>query len=249
MLNDARIWDPVIAALDGAAPNGPALSRVVDFGRETTLAGMAEAAWDAARPAPVEQPLVIAGFSMGGYVALEMMARPTRRVDGVALLATAARAETPEGEAARAQTIAAIEQDFDHFVQRVARYSTHRRWHDDLVAMAAVRRMLFDCGAEMAIRQTRAVRHRSDQRAGLAAWRVPTVVMAGSEDRVVAPDLSEELASLISGAHFERVSECGHLLPLEQPQRVATALRALLPSATMHAANARGASAADTATA
>jgi pimeloyl-ACP methyl ester carboxylesterase len=61
-------------------------------------------------------------------------------------------------------------------------------------------------------------------RPALATVRCPTVVISGAEDGVAPPELQEELADGIRGAHLERIEDCGHLAPLEQPHRVASLL-------------------------
>ena len=83
-------------------------------------------------------------------------------------------------------------------------------------------------GAGTAIRQMRAVMARSDHRAALAGLRLPVVVLGAREDRVVGPEPAQELAALVPGARLEIVDGAGHMLPCEQPQAVARALRGLL---------------------
>jgi pimeloyl-ACP methyl ester carboxylesterase len=223
MLNDARVWAPVREALGDAAE-----VRVAEMRLDATIAAMAARAWAQVGDVGPARRLVIAGFSMGGYVALEMLNTPQRRVDALALVDTSARADTPEGHAVREKAIAAIERDYARFVDGLVKFTTHTTFQADAAALEALKVMKRDIGAETAIRQNRAVMARRDQRDFVRTIALPTLVLVGAEDRVTPPELSEELARLILDAWLERLPECGHMAPLEQPQRVAAALRSLL---------------------
>lgn len=223
MLNDARVWAPVQAVLGDVAE-----VHIADMTRDATIPEIAARAWSQIAGVASERPLVIAGFSMGGYTALEMLHAPARRVDALALIDTSARPDTPEGLVVREKTIAAIERDYPKFIDGLVKFTTHTGFQADAVAMEALRAMKRDVGAATAIAQNRAVMVRRDQRAFVQTLALPTVVMVGSKDRVTPPALAEELAGLIPGARLVRISDSGHMAPLEQPQQVATALRSLL---------------------
>jgi pimeloyl-ACP methyl ester carboxylesterase len=66
---------------------------------------------------------------------------------------------------------------------------------------------------------------RPDSRPGLGTIACPTLVLSGREDRVLPPELSEEIAQGILGARHVVVEECGHYLPLERPHAVTALLR------------------------
>jgi pimeloyl-ACP methyl ester carboxylesterase len=217
MLNDARIWAAVAPALADRAE-----TCVADVTRGESIAAMAEAAWRQLAGLAPERPLVIAGYSMGGYVALQMLAAPARPVQALALLASSARPESPEGAALREKTIAAIGRDFPRVVDGILAFGAHAGFDG-----RAARAMMIDVGAEAAIRQNRAVLGRADQRASAQALRLPTLVMVGADDRITPPALAEELAGLIPDARRVVVPDCGHLLPLERPAAVIAALREL----------------------
>lgn len=221
MLNDGRVWADVAAALDGRAD-----VRIV-LPVQPGVPAMADAAWARLDDVPASVPVVLAGFSLGGYVALEMLARPRRALHGVALLSTSARPETPEGAALREQTVAAMQADFPAVVDTVLRRGLHG---GDAGLRARLRTMMLGVGAETAIRQTRAIQARADHRAALAALALPAVVMCGRQDRITPPALAEELAALLPAARLVLVDAAGHMLPCEQPQAVVQALQALLDS-------------------
>lgn len=221
MLNDEGVWADVAAALQDRAdvrtvlPVAPGIPE------------MADAAWARLHDVPAPVPVVLAGFSLGGYVALEMLARPRRALHGVALLSTSARPESPEGAALRTQTVAAMQADFPAVVETVLRRGLHG---SDAALQARLRAMMLAVGAEVAIRQTRAIQARGDHRAALSALDLPAVVMCGRQDRITPPALAEELAALLPGARLVLVDGAGHMLPCEQPQAVVQALQPLLTS-------------------
>jgi pimeloyl-ACP methyl ester carboxylesterase len=90
--------------------------------------------------------------------------------------------------------------------------------------------MADDVGAAAFDRQLAAQATRIDERPGLADVRVPTLVLAGAQDRLCPPERHEEIAALVPGAGLEVLPGVGHLLPLEAPARVAEALGTWLAS-------------------
>lgn len=223
MLNDERIWAPVAAALADAAE-----VRVPNLHRHESIAQMADAGWALLADVAPERRLVIAGFSMGGYVALQMLAEPKRRVQALALVSTSARGESAEGHVGREKTIAALERDFAKVVDDILLRGTAAAFQADANALAALRAQMMDVGAPTAIRQVRAIMGRADQLETARALQLEACVLTGVDDRIVVPALAEEVAAAIPGATLERLPDCGHMAPLEQTHRVAAALRRLL---------------------
>ncbi|MFN3737604.1 alpha/beta fold hydrolase [Hydrogenophaga sp.] len=219
MLNDERVWAGVAQALADVAQ-----VRVARVTTQATIPAMAQDAWALLADLPPEAPVVLVGFSMGGYVAIEMLARPQRRLRAAALVATTARPESPQGQAQREKSIAALQGDFARTVQGIAQWGSHEPTPALLQALTA---MMLDVGAETAVRQTRAIMARGDHREALARLDLPVHVLCGAADRITPPALSQELAALIPHARFHEIEKAGHMLPLEQPQPVAALLRPL----------------------
>lgn len=221
-LCDARVWDPVASALRDHADVRTAVPW------DDSIAAMARSAWAGLDDVPAGTPLVLAGFSLGGYVVQEMLARPPQQahaVNAVALIATSPRPESPEGAVLRGKMIAALTRDFPRAVEGILQVATHVPPAD---LLPVLRGMMLEVGADVAIRQNRAAQERSDHRAALAALRQPVTVLCGAHDRVTPFELSRELAALIPQARLERVDDAGHMLPRERPEAVVRALRDLL---------------------
>ena len=231
MLNTPAIWAKVAAELAAEAD-----IRIADVRSQTSIADMARDAWALVADVPPEQPLVVCGFSMGGYVAIELIASQRHLtgtsghfVSQLALLGTSARPETPDGRVLREKTIAAMERNFAKVVESLLPFNLHPDSLGNAALLDVTRQILLDTGAETAIRQMRAVVERADHRDFLRTLQLPTLVMCGRADRVTPPDLSEELAAIIPGAQLEWIEGAGHMTLLEQPARVAALLRSLLP--------------------
>ena len=220
MLNDERMWAPVAAALNDVAD-----VRVADLRGPASITAMAHAAWECLADVDVQRPVVLAGFSMGGYVAIEMLATPRRALHAAALLSTSARPETPDGRTAREKAIGAMQKDFPRMVEGLVQWGMH----EPAPAVAGrLRQMCLDVGAEAGMRQNRAVMERADHRAALAQLRLSVHLLCGQNDRITPPALTEELHALIPDSTVHWLAEAGHMLPIEQPDVVAQVLRSLL---------------------
>lgn len=219
-LTDASIFDDVSALLGDQAEVRVAVPS------QSSIREMAVTAWNKLDDVSPERPVVLGGFSLGGYVALEMLVHPRRSLSGAVLISTSAQPETPEATAIRQKTIAAIERDFAKVVEALVGINLHVPAPERVVRL---RNMMFEIGADVAIRQLRATSGRPDHRQALAGLRLPTVVLCGKHDRVVPPVFSSELAGLIPAARCEIADDAGHMLPLEQPGLIATTFKALLP--------------------
>lgn len=222
MLNDARVWDGVATAMQT-----PTQVRVADVLRQSSIADMRRDAWALLQDVPDTVPVVIAGFSMGGYVAIDMLAHPERPVAAAALLSTSALPETPEGLVTREKTLAAMQGHFAKFVDGVLQWSTHSATPEQTEDL---RQMMLAIGSETAQRQVRAIMGRSDHRALLQALELPVQILCGQQDRITPPALSQALAQTIPNARLQLVAHAGHMLPCEQPGAVIDALQALLKS-------------------
>lgn len=170
-----------------------------------------------------EQPgeVVLCGTSMGGMVALEAVRLAPQRIRGLALLGTSARADTPELIALREAAIVEFEAGR---AEAVLRANVMFAFHPRVTADSELARTYLDfvqrAGVRQLVRQNRAIMARADLRPTLRAIACPTLVACGDSDLLTPPEHSREIAAGIAGARLEIVAECGHLLTMEQPERV-----------------------------
>jgi pimeloyl-ACP methyl ester carboxylesterase len=167
----------------------------------------------------------LAGLSMGGYIALEIVRQAPDRVARLALLDTNARDDSAEAQEKRRANIALAESGrFDEAIELVWPMLVHPDRRSDTLLKQVHVAMCHEVGAEAYVRQQRAILTRTDSRPLLASIRCPTLVLVGEQDELTPPFLSEEMAAGVRGAKFTRVPHCGHLSTLEQPDAVNAAL-------------------------
>jgi len=224
-LNDAALWRAQIKALGGVAD-----IRVADFTSQPSIAAMAE---DAIATMP-DGRFALAGFSLGGFVAFEILRRAAKRVLGVALVNTQARPEPPESRPGRERMMALAGRDLPGLTGALIQFMLPPQRQGDAELMAAVLSMMNRVGAEAFVRQSEAVMNRADSRATMAAIDCPTLVIGGMQDKVAPPKLSEEIAAAIPGAQLHLLADTGHLAPLERPTEVIELMRAWLTQLQAH---------------
>ncbi len=230
MFNTGAIWDPVIAAMRTHV-DAPEM-RIAEVLTQDSIAAMACDAWRMVADLPTGTPLVVCGFSMGGYVAIELLASHRDGIHGLALVDSAGGVETPESSIAREKTIRALERNFERTVEGIITFSLHPDSLSNTALVDGMRRMLHAVGAEAAVRQTRAILARADHRHMLVASALPTLIVCGREDKVTPPAASEELKALMPHARLQWIDHAGHQTPLEAPQAVADQLLSLVGHAT-----------------
>lgn len=221
MLNDERIWQPV--ALRLRERTGWPVETVA-FTDEAEMDAMAQRVRQRLA-SHAGTPVVLVGFSMGGYVAQHLVAQGLA-VRALALVDSAVRPETETTRAGRQKAARAMQNDFANFAAQVARYSTAAATQGQPLAQT-IERLLHEVGAEAGIRHLQAIAGRQDHRAAMAALALPVAVVCGREDKVTPPDMSQEAAELIPGAELCWIEGAGHMVPLEQPQALADAIEHL----------------------
>lgn len=171
----------------------------------------------------------LAGLSMGGYVAMEVLRQAPERVGLLALLDTKARLDTPEQTKGR---LAFIEQartgTFKGVTRRALEMFVHPDRVEDETLAGAVLAMTERVGRNAFLSQQAAILGRPDSLPGLAEIACPTLVLCGRQDGLTPVDCHEEIARAIPNASLVVIEDCGHLSPMERPEEVAVALRGWL---------------------
>ena len=194
---------------------------VADVVRDASVTEMARAVLDAA-----PERFALAGLSLGGYIALEIMRVAPVRVTRLALLDTSARADTPKQTKARRELIElSREGRFDEVPRRLLPKVVHPGRLDDERLASTVFAMAEAVGPEAFVRQEEAIIGRPDSREDLPGIACPTLVLCGREDALTPVYLHEEMADLIPDSRLRVIAECGHLSSLERPEGVTAALR------------------------
>jgi pimeloyl-ACP methyl ester carboxylesterase len=193
---------------------------VADHTRDNSMAGIARRILAAA-----PQRFALAGLSMGGYIAFEIMRQAPERVVKLALLDTGARGDTPEQTARRKVVIGLANSGRYAEVPEIAfPVYVHRKRHNDEALKRLVRTMAEETGVEAFLRQQEAIIGRPDSRPGLGRIACRTLVLVGEGDEATPPELAREIVAGIPGSHLVVIPDSGHLSTLEQPQAVTAAL-------------------------
>src|SRR5579872_1939984 len=216
LLCDAALWRAQVEGLGTLAT-----PTIIDLTRDDSLAGMARRALAEAPPT-----FALAGLSMGGYVAQEVMRQAPERVTKLALLDTSARADTPEQSARRRGLIELSEKgEFKGVTPRLLPLLIHGARHEDKPLTDVVMGMAERVGKAAFLNQQKAIMGRPDGREDLRRIACPTLVLCGRQDGLTPLALHEEIAGLVAGAKLVVIDDCGHLSTMEKPVTVTAALR------------------------
>jgi pimeloyl-ACP methyl ester carboxylesterase len=210
-----RIYAPVIPQLWRSRP-----VMVANHLRDDSMAAIARRILS---EAPAR--FALAGHSMGGYIAFEIMRQASERVVRLALLNTSARPDTPESsERRRSQMQMARDGKLHEVLDTAFPGFVHPSRVGDAALRTLVHEMGDDVGAEGFINNQTAVISRPDSRPGLSDIHCPTLVLTADQDMLLPNALSREIAQGIAGARLRVIADCGHLSQPEQPQAVVDAL-------------------------
>ncbi|WP_373356473.1 alpha/beta fold hydrolase [Pseudoroseicyclus sp. CXY001] len=214
MMCDARLFGPQIAALSaGRTIHVPALTGAA------SMAALAEAVLAEAPPR-----FALAGLSMGGILAMEILRQAPSRVTRVAFLDTNPRAELPEVQAGREPQVARVRAEGLEPVLRREVFPNYLHEASDPALLDLCAEMALALGPAVFARQSRALRDRAGAEDVLARVRIPTLVLTGEDDRLCPMDRHARLCELIPHARLVVVPRAGHLPTLEQPGAVTAAL-------------------------
>ena len=216
-LLDERCWEPQRAAFADQRS-----LFVSDHRSDDTIAGMAKRLL-----ASAPDQFLLMGHAMGGFIALEVMRQAPERVKGLALLATLANADGPAQTERRMGYIRLVEEGrFEQVAEERIPMLLAPSRRSDPVLTGQIRAMAQDTGAEIFLRQQRAIMNRIDSRPSLGAITVPTLILWGDEDGITTMAQQQDMLGGISGARLEVLKGCGHLSTLEAPGEVNVLLSA-----------------------
>ena len=221
LVSSARIYAPVVPALWRFGP-----VTIANHIRDDNMGAIARRILAEAPPR-----FALAGHSMGGYIAFEIMRQAPERVAKLALINSQAGPNTPEANARGEGAIARAKNgEYHAVVDVVFPLCVHPSRRDDAPLRQLAHDMADDIGPEAFIRQQTALMSRPDSRPTMAGIKCPTLVLTGDSDGLISNSLSVEMADGIHGARLVTLADCGHLPQVEQPQATAEALAEWLRS-------------------
>lgn len=215
MMCDARLFEPQIRAFSATHP--------VTVAPITHGQRIEEIASNLMTVLP--QKFALAGLSMGGIVAMEILRRAPDRVTRIALMDTNCLAETPQVAANREPQIIKVKAGKLTEVMRDELKPNYlapgpRRPQ----VLQTVMDMAHTLGPEVFFNQSRALQRRRDQQSTLRKIRQPALVMCGAHDALCPIKRHQFMAELIPHAQLVVLDEAGHLPTLETPDETNDAL-------------------------
>jgi pimeloyl-ACP methyl ester carboxylesterase len=207
---DETLWRDLEAPLARFAP-----LHYADLRHDSSIEAMARRALDAAPPS-----FLLAGFSMGGYVARDIARLAPERVRALVLIATSTRPDTPalrqrKGAIGKAASSIA----FSGLSRIAVASSLHPKERENEALIERVRAMGMRLGGDVFRRQSMLERPGDLDRLG--EIRCPTLVVAAAQDQLRSLEEARELQAGIRGATLEIIEDTGHMMPIEAPARLA----------------------------
>jgi pimeloyl-ACP methyl ester carboxylesterase len=247
---DHRIWDPLASRAAAGALLPITSVFAPDFrGRGTSSRPAAlthamslladDMAEEISRAVPETEPFLVAGLSMGGYVAFEFVkrhgARFRGRLQGLALFDTKASADDEAGRANRKEAIEAVRAHGIEAALAAMLPNLLARGSRNTPAEETARAMILATPPATAMADLAGLALRDEGFEVLSGWEKPLLVVVGDEDLIAPPSDAEAMMAAAGRAPWAKlvgVPGAGHLVPLESPDEAADALVALARRAT-----------------
>lgn len=216
LLNDAELW-----AYQQDSMKSDVAAQVPDLSKNDNIPDLAR---NVLSRAP--KYFALAGLSMGGYVAMEIMRQAPERVTKLALFDTSPRPDTPEHKQRRLMLInMARSGKFKGVTPRLLPLLVHPDHMQESGIADPILAMAQRIGREGFQNQQTAIMNRIDSRPHLPQITCPAMIVVGAQDQLTPPMIAVEMAGLIPGARLEIIEKCGHLPPLEQPEETTRLMR------------------------
>lgn len=219
MMCDHRLFEPQIVQLSDRYN-----ITVPPIHQADTMPAIAAAVLEAAPP-----EFALAGLSMGGIVAMEMMCQASHRVTHLALLDTNPFAERDQVKINRDRQIKDVSAGQLAMVMRDEMKPNYLVDGPDKAALLDLcLEMALDLGPDAFVSQALALRDRPDYTSVLEGVDCPVLLLCGAEDKLCPPERHHAMAAMMPQANLEIIELAGHLPCLEQPAKVNAALHHLL---------------------
>jgi 3-oxoadipate enol-lactonase len=237
---DSRMWQPQIGTLSKScrviAPNlrgfgGSGLKP----GDETRGVSMADYATDVAKlldAISVTEPIILCGFSMGGYIMWQFLRQFPDRVKAFVPCDTRAIADTPEAKAGRLKSAdevmkSGVESVVTAMLPKLIAESTRENQPQVVEELTAIMR---SCPPEAVSAALRGMAERPDVTAELGSFAQPALVIVGANDAISSSQEMRGIADKLPNAKFVEIASSGHMTTLENPAAVNAALSEFVSS-------------------
>lgn len=227
---DARMWDAPLKALSAShrviAPDMPGFGGAPPWVDAPSLDSWASSLLERLRAEGVPDAIV-AGCSLGGYLAFAMLRVASHFIRGLALIDTRAIADAPGRKAARLSDAERVAREGRAFFVDASRKDLTAELAAYPSSLALANAMLDDATGDGIIGALCAMADRPDARPQLNSIDVPVAVVRGAFDPIVGADEARTLAAAIRGATFTEIDGAGHIPTFQRPEALTAALFAL----------------------
>jgi len=199
--------------------------QILQYGNSDSIADMASTVLERA-----PEKFALAGHSLGGRIALQVVRRAPERVLGLALIDTGFEAR-PGGEAGEHEL--ASRRRYVEIARSQGMRAMAREWLNDIIhpsrlSDAALTGAIIEMAArktpEVFTAQIHALEERPDATQVLPSIRCPTLVLCGRQDGLSASERQRQMAAVIPGSKFVVIENCGHMAPMERPEETTSAM-------------------------
>jgi pimeloyl-ACP methyl ester carboxylesterase len=219
MGNNERLWSAQVEML---SPDTDVV--IPDYHGCTSLPEMSAAVVQQLPPGQIS----LLGFSLGAYIALDIVARHPEQVERLALVSASPFADTEKIANQRRHLIGAAEQDYESLLDSMGDFIVFGDGENATHTRDVLRTMGQELGVEEFCRQQIATMNREDCSAMLGDIRCRTRILCGADDAVTPLVGNQYLADHIPGAEIQVLERCGHIVPLERPTETAGFIKEFL---------------------
>ncbi|VAX40435.1 Hydrolase, alpha/beta fold family [hydrothermal vent metagenome] len=174
----------------------------------------------------ISEPVILCGFSMGGYIAWQFAKQYPKALAQLILCDTKATADTQAAAAGREQTAQRVLKEGPTFLAETMSAKlfseTTRNEFPDVITR--VKQMIQETSPEGIAAALRGMASRPDMTSFLPEISAPTLLVCGDEDLLTTPREMRSVADAIPNASFALIKEAGHMAPMEMPELVNAAI-------------------------
>lgn len=179
----------------------------------------------------VNEPIVLCGLSMGGYIAWQFVEHYAARLAGLIVCDSLANADPPEVAQTRLTTADRLEREGNNAF--LVEAMLPRLFGAELAGsnaefVLATKQVMLSTSWQTCAAASRGMAEREDYRNKLAMIRVPTLILCGETDIIAPAATMKAIAASIPGAVYREIAGAGHMAPLENPAEVNAAIEAFL---------------------
>ena len=220
LMCDHTVWEPLLPFM-GVSQT----CQMIDHQSANSLSRMAEQLLEVSPP-----KFVMAGHSMGGRVALEVLRMAPERVAGVALMDTGylAKLGGAAGELEVSKRLVLLEiaqsKGIRAMAQEWVKGMVHPNRLADKALIETILKMFETKNSDIFARQLLALIFRKDATDVLKSISVPTLILCGQQDAWSPPSQHEEMLQYVPHAAMSVIEDAGHMSTMEKPQAVAEAM-------------------------